>query len=47
MRVDSGVAVGGRVVGISKFHSWGKYTIPFTNIISDWMYNASSSLCII
>ena len=47
MRVDSGVACGGRVVGIPKFHSWGKYTMPFTNINLDWMYNASSGLCII
>ena len=26
--VDSGVAREGRVVGIPKFHSWGKYTMP-------------------
>ena len=47
MRGDSGVAGEGRVTGIPKFHSWGKYTMPFTNINSYWMYNASSSLCII
>ena len=47
MRGDSGVAGEGRVVGIPKFHSWGKYTMPLTNINSDWMSNASSCLCII
>ena len=47
MRVDSGVAGEGRVVGIPKFHSWGKFTMPLTNINSDWMSNASSGLCII
>ena len=47
MRVDSGVAGEGRVVGIPKFHSWGKCTMPLTNINSDWMSNASSGLCII
>ena len=44
---DSGVAGEGRVVGVPKFHSWGKCTMPLTNINSDWMSNASSSLCII
>ena len=47
MRGDSGVACEERVVGIPKFHSWGKCTIPSTNINSDWMSNASSGLCII
>ena len=47
MRVDSGVAGEGSVVGIPKFHSSGKCTMLFTNINSDWMYNASSGLCII
>ena len=47
MRVDSGVAGEGRVVGVPKFHSWGKCTMPLTNIDSDWMSNASSGLCII
>ena len=47
MRVDSGVAGEGRVVGIPKFHSWGKCTMPLTNIDSDWMSNASSGLYII
>ena len=44
---DSGVAGEGRVVGLPKFHSWGKCTMPLTNINSDWMSNASSDLCII
>ena len=47
MRGDSGVAGEGRVVGVPKFHSWGKYTMPLTNINSNWMFNASSGLCII
>ena len=47
MRGDGGVAGEGRVVGIPKFHSWGKCTVPLTNINSDWMSNASSGLCII
>ena len=47
MKGDSGVADEGRVVGIPKFHSWGKFTMPLTNINSDWMSNASSGLCII
>ena len=32
MRGDSGVADEGRVAGIPNFHSWGKYTMPLTNI---------------
>ena len=47
MRVDSGVAGEGRVVGILKLHSWGKCTMPLTNINSDWMSNTSPGLCII
>ena len=47
MRGDSGVAGEGRVVGVPKFHSWGKCTMPLTNINSDWMSNASSGLRII
>ena len=43
---ESGVAGEGRVVGVPKFHSWGKCTMPLTNINSDWMSNASSGLCI-
>ena len=38
MRGDSGVAGEGRVVGDPKFHSWGKYTMPLTNINSDWIW---------
>ena len=47
MGVDSSVAGEGRVVGIPKFHSWGKCTMPLTNINPDWMSKASSGLCII
>ena len=45
MRGDSGVAGEGRVVGVPKFHSWGKCTMSLMNINSDWMSNASSGLC--
>ena len=47
MRGDSGVAGEGRVVGLPKFHSQGKCTMPLTIINSDWMCNASSGLRII
>ena len=47
MRGDSGVAGKGRVGGIPKFHSLGKYTMPLTKINSDWMSNAFPGLCII
>ena len=47
MRGDSGIAGEGRVVGIPKFHSWGKFTMPLMNINSDRMSKASSDLCII
>ena len=47
VRDDSGVAGEGRAVGVPKFHSWGKYTMPLTNISTDRMSNASSGLCII
>ena len=46
MRGDGGVIGEGRVVGVPKFHSLGKCTMPLTNINSDWMSNASSGLCI-
>ena len=46
MRAEGGVAGEGRVVGIPKFHFWGMCTMPFTDINSDWMSNASSGLCI-
>ena len=47
MRGDSGVAGEGRVAGIPKLHSWGKYAMPLTNINSDWMSKTSFGLCII
>ena len=47
MRADGGVGGEGRVVGVPTFHSWGKYTMPLTNINSDWMSNASFGLRII
>ena len=46
MRGEGGVAGEGRVVGVPKFHSWGKCTMPLTNINSDWISNAYSGLCI-
>jgi len=46
VRGEGGVAGEGRVVGLPKFHSWGKCTVPLMNINSDWMSNASSGLCI-
>ena len=46
MRGEGGVAGAGRVVGVPKFHSWGKCTMPLTNINSDWMSNAFSGPCI-
>ena len=46
MRGDCGVAGEGRLVGVPKFHPWGRSTMPLTNINSDWMSNASSGLCI-
>ena len=39
MRGDSVVAGEGKVVSIPKFHSWGKCTMPLTNIRSDWISN--------
>ena len=45
MRGEGGVAGGGRVFGVPKFHSWGKWTMPLTIVNSDWMSNASSGLC--
>ena len=46
MRGEGGVAGEERVVGVPKFHSWGKCTMPLTNINLDWMSKASSGLCI-
>ena len=45
MRGESGVAGEGRVV-VPKFYSWGKCTMPLTNINSDWMSNTFPGLCI-
>ena len=47
MRGDSGVAGEGKLAGMPRFHSWAKFTMPLTNINSDWMSNATSGLCII
>jgi len=44
VRGEGGVAGEGRLVGVPKFHSWDKCTIPLTNINSDRMSNASSGL---
>ena len=44
---EGSVAGEGRFVGVPMFHSWGKCAMPLTTINSDWMSNASSSLCII
>ena len=47
MRGEIGVAGEGRVVGVPKFHSWGKCTMQLTSVKSDWISNnASSGLCI-
>ena len=46
MRGEGGVAVEGRVVGVPKFHFWGKCTMALTYVNSDWMSNTFSSLCI-
>ena len=46
VRGESGVAGEGRVVGLQNFHSWGKCTMPLTNINSDWISNTSFGLCI-
>ena len=37
LTILSGAAGEGRAVGVPKFHSWGKCTMPLTNINSDWM----------
>ena len=46
VRGEGGVANEEKVVGVPKFHSWIKCTMPLTNINSKWMSNASSGLCI-
>ena len=35
MRGESSVVGEGSVVGVPKFHSWGKHTMPLTNINLD------------
>ena len=47
MRGDGGVAGEERVVGIPKFHSWGKCTIPLTNINSDWICPTLPLACVL
>ena len=47
MRGDCGVAGEGRLVGVPKFHFSAKFTMPLTNITSDWMSSTFSGLCII
>ena len=47
MTGEGGVAGEGRVVGVPRFHSWGKCSIPLTNVNSDWMSNVYSGLSII
>ena len=44
MRGEGSLAGEGSVGGVPKFHSWDKYTVPLTNINSDWTSNASSGL---
>ena len=46
VRGEGGVAGEEKLVGTPKFHSWGNYTMPLTNVQSDWMSIASSGLCI-
>ena len=43
---EGGVAGERKVVGVPKFLSLDKCILPLTNIQSDGMSNASSSLCI-
>ena len=45
MRDEGGVAGEEKLVGAPNCHSWANYTMPLTNIQSDWMSNASSGLC--
>ena len=47
MRGDGDVVGEGRIVGVPKFHSRAKCTMPLTNINSDLMSDASSGLSII
>ena len=43
---EGGVAGERKLVGVPKFYSWDKCILPLTNIQSNWMSNASSSLYI-
>ena len=45
-RAAGGVAGAERLVGECKFHSLGKCTMVLTNMHLDFMYIASSGLCI-
>ena len=45
MRGDGGVAGEGRVVGVPKFHSWGKCTMPLLYYII--LYYAGPLSCIL
>ena len=47
MKGDGGVASEGRDIGVPKFHSWGKCTMPLTNINSDWMSNTLPLACVL
>ena len=46
MRGEGDVAGEGKVVGVPKFHTWGKCTMTLTNINSDRMSNTYPGLCI-
>ena len=46
MSGEGGVAGEGRAVGVPKFYSWGRCTMPLMNITSDRISNTSSGLCI-
>ena len=47
MRGDVGVAGEGRVVGVPRFHSWGKCTMALTNINSDWICPMLPLACVL
>ena len=44
VRGKGGVAAEEKLFGVPKFHSRVKCAMPLTNIISDWIPNASSGL---
>ena len=37
VRGEGGVAGEEKLVGVPKFHSWNKCTMPLTNIQSEWL----------